>query len=45
MTGRRIDYLLHPRDRTTGLSYSLLPMIHAIINDCSPRSRRGTIWA
>ena len=29
----RIDYLLHPRDRITGLSYSLLPMIHAIIND------------
>jgi len=28
-----IDYLIHPRDRTTGLSYSLLPMIHAIIND------------
>ena len=28
-----IDYLLHPRDGTTGLSYSLLPMIHAIIND------------
>lgn len=28
----RIDYLLHPRDRTTGLSYSLLPMIHAVIN-------------
>jgi cellobiose phosphorylase len=27
-----IDYLLHPRDRTTGVSYSLLPMIHAIIN-------------
>jgi cellobiose phosphorylase len=27
------DYLLHPRDHTTGLSYSLLPMIHAIIND------------
>lgn len=27
-----VDYLLHPRDRTTGLSYSLLPMIHAIIN-------------
>jgi len=25
--------LLHPGDRTTGLSYSLLPMIHAIIND------------
>ena len=28
-----IDYLLHPQDKTTGLSYSLLPMIHAIIND------------
>ena len=28
-----IDYLLHPRDRLTGVSYSLLPMIHAIIND------------
>ncbi|BBA34899.1 uncharacterized protein sS8_2956 [Methylocaldum marinum] len=27
-----VDYLLHPRDRTTSLSYSLLPMIHAIIN-------------
>jgi 1,2-beta-oligoglucan phosphorylase len=29
----RIGYLLHPRDRTTGVSYSLLPMIHAIIQD------------
>ncbi|MEW6037616.1 MAG: hypothetical protein AB1648_05130 [Pseudomonadota bacterium] len=28
----RIDYLVHPRDRATGLSYSLLPMIHAISN-------------
>jgi cellobiose phosphorylase len=28
----RIDHLLHPADRTTGVSYSLLPMIHAIIN-------------
>lgn len=27
------DFLLHPQDTTTGLSYSLLPMIHAIIND------------
>ena len=27
-----IDYLLHPRDKTTGVSYSLLPMIHAVIN-------------
>ncbi len=31
--GGNTDYLLHPRDATTGLSYSLLPMIHAIIND------------
>ena len=31
--GGKTDYLLHPRDRITGLSYSLLPMIHAIIND------------
>jgi cellobiose phosphorylase len=29
----KTDHLLHPRDATTGLSYSLLPMIHAIIND------------
>ncbi|MEW6663976.1 MAG: hypothetical protein AB1512_01990 [Thermodesulfobacteriota bacterium] len=29
----RIDYLLHPSDRSTGVCYSLLPMIHAIIND------------
>jgi 1,2-beta-oligoglucan phosphorylase len=28
----RIDYLLHPRDAATGLSYSLLAMVHAIIN-------------
>ena len=27
----RIDHLLHPRDRVTGVSYSLLPMIHAVI--------------
>ena len=31
--GGQVDYLLHPRDQKTGLSYSLLPMIHAIIND------------
>jgi 1,2-beta-oligoglucan phosphorylase len=31
--GGTTDYLLHPRDRTTGVSFSLLPMIHAIIND------------
>jgi 1,2-beta-oligoglucan phosphorylase len=29
----QIDYWLHPRDRTTGIRYRLLPMIHAIIND------------
>lgn len=29
----RIDYLLHPRDRATGVRYSLLPMIHAILAD------------
>jgi cellobiose phosphorylase len=28
-----IDYMIHPRDGETGLKYSLLPMIHAIIND------------
>lgn len=28
-----VDYLLHPRDEATGIRYSLLPMIHAIIND------------
>jgi cellobiose phosphorylase len=27
-----IDYLLHPRDSATGLSYSLLAMVHAVIN-------------
>jgi cellobiose phosphorylase len=31
--GDRIDYFLHPRDKATGVSYSLIPMIHAIIND------------
>jgi cellobiose phosphorylase len=31
--GGKTDYLLHPGDDLTGLSYSLLPMIHAIIND------------
>lgn len=31
--GGRTDWMLHPRDEVTGLSYSLLPMIHAVIND------------
>jgi len=29
----RVDYLAHPSDRTTGLAYSLLPIIHAITNE------------
>jgi cellobiose phosphorylase len=29
----QVDYLLHPRDRETGVHYRLLPMIHAIIAD------------
>ena len=27
------DFLLHPRDTRTGLRFSLLPMMHAVIND------------
>jgi cellobiose phosphorylase len=33
--------LLHPRDRSTGLSYSLLPMIHAVINDMLTPEQAG----
>jgi len=29
----KVEHLLHPRDKTTGITYTLLPMIHAIIND------------
>lgn len=29
----RVEYLLHPRDQRTGISYSLLPMMHAVINE------------
>jgi cellobiose phosphorylase len=29
----RTDLLLHPRDAATGIHYSLLPMIHAILHD------------
>ena len=40
--GGKTDYLLHPRDATTGLSYSVLAMIHAIINDMlSPAQARA----
>lgn len=38
----KIDHLLHPSDRTTGLSYSVLPMIHAIINDMFSREQAET---
>lgn len=39
--GGNVDYLLHPRDRKTGLSFRLLPMIHSIINDLlSPEEAR-----
>jgi 1,2-beta-oligoglucan phosphorylase len=31
--GRAPQLLLHPRDTTTGVRYSLLPMMHAAIND------------
>ncbi len=34
--GQAPELLIHPRDRKTGLSYSLLPMVHAIINDMLP---------
>jgi len=30
---REFTYLLHPRDHETGLTYSILPMIHAIIDE------------
>jgi len=29
----RIEYLLHPRDRETGISYSLLPMVHGVLSE------------
>ena len=39
----RVDYLLHPRDAATGVSYRLLPMIHAIIAGLfTPEQARGT---
>lgn len=33
MAERRISYLLHPRDAATGVHYSVLAMIHAILED------------
>ena len=37
----KTEHLIHPRDRTTGLSYSLLPMIHAIINGMLTPAQAG----
>lgn len=36
------EFLLHPRDGQTGLSYSLLPMIHAIINEMFTPAQAAT---
>ncbi len=33
------DLLLHPADQQTGLRYSLLPIIHAVINDMFTRAQ------
>jgi cellobiose phosphorylase len=38
----RIEYLLHPSDRTTGVRFSLLPMMHAIINGMLPPEEAET---
>jgi cellobiose phosphorylase len=35
----RIRYLLHPRDRTTGVRYSILAMIHAILEGLFDRAQ------
>lgn len=38
----RVEPMIHPRDTRTGLSYSLLPMIHAIAGDLlTPEEARG----
>ena len=40
----RIDYLLHPRDQASGVRYSVLAMIHAIIVDLlSPDEARAHV--
>ena len=37
-----VEHLLHPRDARTGVRYSLLPMIHAILSDMlSPAQARA----
>lgn len=35
------DLLVHPQDHTTGLSYSVLPMVHAIINGMYTPAQAG----
>jgi cellobiose phosphorylase len=37
--GGKIEHWLHPRDRETGVRYSLLPMIHAILADLFTREQ------
>jgi hypothetical protein len=51
--GTQPEPLLHPRDRQTGVRYSLLPMMHAILEDlCTPEEAaahlalmREHLWA
>lgn len=41
-----IDYLLHPRDQATGISYSLLPMINAVTHELlTPEQARSHLGA
>ncbi|HVH18650.1 MAG TPA: hypothetical protein VNF72_10150 [Myxococcota bacterium] len=35
----QVEPLLHPRDRETGVAYSLLPMVHAILADLFTREQ------
>jgi cellobiose phosphorylase len=39
--GAEVRYLLHPLDRTTGVSYSVLGMIHAILEDMLTPAQAG----
>lgn len=39
--GQARQYLLHPRDAQTGAHYSLLPMIHALINEMLTPEQAG----
>jgi cellobiose phosphorylase len=40
----RFDYWVHPRDRATGMRYSILAMIHAILNDLlTPEQARAHV--